>query len=86
MAYNDCGLSFHDIAKKLNHHFSLINVFLKKIGNYQKKKMLWPQEKQNTASQDRKIVKTAKWQHTSKSQHLKFKIKYSTENYSMLIA
>ena len=55
-AYNDCGLSFHDIAKKLNHHYSLIDVFLKKTGNYQKKKKkccghkkkkMWPQEKKN---------------------------------------
>ena len=29
MAYNDCGLSFHDTAKKLNCYHSSIDIFLK---------------------------------------------------------
>ena len=29
VASNDYGLWFYDIVKKLNHHYSLIDVFLK---------------------------------------------------------
>ena len=41
-------MSLGDIAKKLNHHHSSIDVFLKhdkKTENYHKKGRSWPQEK-----------------------------------------
>ena len=40
VTYNDCGQSLHDIAKKLNHHQSSTDDFLKtskKAGNYHQK-------------------------------------------------
>ena len=33
VAYNECGLSFYDITKKLNCHHSSIDIFLKKYKN-----------------------------------------------------
>ena len=46
--YNDCELTFSDIAKKLHCHHLSIDVFLKnckKTGNYPQKKFLAAREK-----------------------------------------
>ena len=67
VAYNDSGLWFNGIIKKLNH-YSLIDVFyknFKKTGNYYQKESCGHQRK---SIEDPKIVKGEKWQHTVTSQ------------------
>ena len=64
VAYNDCGLSLHSIAKKLNHHHWSIDVFLKLIRKLEmiiKKKVVAAREKP-TATED------TKWQCNATSQ------------------
>ena len=69
VTYNDCRLSLHDIAKKVNCHHPSTDVFLKnykKTGNYHQKEVCGYKRK-TTASEETKIVKAAKWQCTTTS-------------------
>ena len=64
VAYNDCGLSLPDIAKKLNHHHSPIDIFLKnkKTGNNHPPKNGYDHKRKSTASENRKIIWATKLQ------------------------
>ena len=77
VAYNDYGLLLCNIAKKLNYNYSLIDIFLK---NYKEtrnhhKKEDFDCKRKATVSEDTKILRITKWQHTATSQQLKDKMK-----------
>ena len=73
MAYDDCGLSLSNIAKKFDYRHLSIDVFLKnykETGNYYQKEACDCKRK-TTTSEDTKIVWAANKQHTATTQQLK---------------